>query len=224
MSTKKFRIAATFVGILSLFPSIASAAEVQTFSNTSPITIPDSGPGSPDPLGLLVSGVGSVTDITVSLYGFTHTSPSDVGALLVGPTGQTVVLMDGAGGFTPVSGLVLSFDDQATTQLPYFTALTSGTYVPGSFYSDTFSSPAPQGPYGSLLNSFDGINANGVWSLYLEDFSPGDSGALTGGYAITVTSVPEPSTYMLFAAGISVLWLSRRRLGKASEGQPLSMA
>src|SRR5437016_70985 len=83
--------------------------------------------------------------------------------LLVGPQGQTVVLMADAGGGQPVSGLNITFDDNALTPLGEYTALTAGACRPGNLGSgDSFAAPAPGGPYGAGLYTFRGANPNGA--------------------------------------------------------------
>src|SRR5262249_8229698 len=50
--------------------------------------------------------------------------------------------------------------------------------------SPTFTNPAPAGPYNSVLSVFNGPIANGDWSLYANDDSQGDFGAVVGGWAL----------------------------------------
>ena len=70
-----------------------------TFSNTAPITINDNAPATPYPATVTVSGVSSpIADLNVVVTGLSHTFPTDIGILLVGPGGQTVVLMNNTGG------------------------------------------------------------------------------------------------------------------------------
>ena len=54
----------------------------------------------------------------VTLTGFSHTFPNDVSALLVGPTGANVLLMDSPDSGNDVSNLTFTFDDAATSSLP----------------------------------------------------------------------------------------------------------
>src|ERR1044071_2523659 len=90
-----------------------------TLSNPSPITIPTVGTATPYPSAISVSGVvGLVGDVNVALTGVSHTFPQDIGVLLVGPGGQRVVLMNGAGGVTPITNSNITFDDQAAASLP----------------------------------------------------------------------------------------------------------
>src|SRR5262249_33969013 len=168
-------------------PPLAGAA---TFSNTGAITIPAgapavmTGPADPYPSTIDVSGVtGTITKVTVTLNGYSHTSPLDGGALLVGPDRPTnVTLRNGPGPPTAVAGLTLTFDDAAASPPPCGNTddpLVSGTYQPGDCRpgDSDFPPPAPTGPYGALLSGFNGTNANGTWSLYVNDFVDGDVGS-----------------------------------------------
>ena len=192
----------------------AWAVSVVTVSNPSPITIPAFGTATPYPSTINVSGViGLVADVNVTLTGFGHTFPQDVGVLLVGPRGQRVVLMDGAGD-APTTNVNITFDDQASSSLPSSGAITSGSYKPTNLFpADAFAPPAPGSPpYGSLLSLFNGTNPNGVWSLFVQDFSQGDSGSVSGGWGLQITAVPEPSSLLLFGVGlIGVAAWSRRK-------------
>jgi subtilisin-like proprotein convertase family protein len=164
-----------------------------TFSNTAPITIPSSGPASPYPSTINVSGLtGVVTKVTVTLNGFTHDYPDDVDVLLVGPGGQQCILMSDAGGGDDVSGVNLTFDDMAVVSLPDSPppAISSGTYKPTNYGSpDNFPAPGPGSvtqPLNPPLSVFNGTNPNGTWSLFVVDDFGGDAGNINGGWSITI--------------------------------------
>jgi hypothetical protein len=53
---------------------------------------------------------------------------------------------------------------------------------------DSFSAPAPAGPYAAPLSVFNGLSANGTWSLYAVDDGPGDQGNLATGWSLTLTT------------------------------------
>src|SRR3712207_4699577 len=76
-------------------PSRALAAST-TVANTTAIAIPASGTAgtaNPYPSTISVAGVsGTVTKVTVTLFNMHHTFTGDIDILLVGPTGQTLVL------------------------------------------------------------------------------------------------------------------------------------
>ncbi len=166
-------------------------AESRTFTGTTPITINDSGPATPYPTSLNVTGLASGnTRITLELNELTHTYPGDVDLLLVGPGGRTLIPMSDVGGGTDVSLVTLSLSDFASGQMPS-TALAGGNFKPTSFLpTDTFGAPAPAGPFlepaptgtSSFESAFGSTaaNLNGSWSLYVADDASGDTGALAG--------------------------------------------
>jgi subtilisin-like proprotein convertase family protein len=149
------------------------------------------GPGAPYPSTVLVSGVtGTITKLTVTLIGLTHTYPADVGVLLVGPTGTNVVLMSDCGGGNGITEVTLTFDDSAASSLPKSGQITSGTYLPTDLNagSENFPSPAPGSPFGQTLSGFNGLNPNGAWSLYVQDEALGDTGNLAQGWQLSITT------------------------------------
>jgi subtilisin-like proprotein convertase family protein len=158
-----------------------------TFTNPGSISIPNSGTATPYPSTINVAGAtGTLADVNVSLFGFTHTFPDDIDILLVGPAGQKLLLMSDVGGSNDVSGVNLVFDDSAASSLPNSGQITSGTFKPTNFGgSDTFGSPAPGGPYSSTLSVFQNTAPNGTWSLYVVDDSSSDSGSFSGGWGLT---------------------------------------
>jgi len=178
---------------------------VPTFVNQDAIITPDfdDGPGFPYPTTILLSGLTStVAKATVRIKGITHSFPDDLDILLVGPQGQSVMLMSDSGGGTgagiccSINGAILTFDDASTNMLPNTgpPEITTGTYRPtnfGSPESNPFVPPAPaespQQPYGSALSVFKGTNPNGAWSLYVMDDLPEDSGFITDGWDLNLT-------------------------------------
>ena len=93
------RIRSTVLGLLTIVLFAAGAAPLRagvvSYSNTNAITIlSGSDPATPYPSTINVpSFTGTVTRVTVTLYGLSHTWPRDIDVLLVGPTGQTLLLM-----------------------------------------------------------------------------------------------------------------------------------
>ena len=160
-------------------------------TNAAYVVIPTYGPANPYPSVLTVSGLsGVVSKAVVTLHGLYHTFPSDIEAVLAGPGGQTVALMANAGYSYSVSGLTLSFDDAAGVPLPQFAALATGAYQPTVYGSlGSLAAPAPAGPYASALTAFNGASPNGAWSLFIYDHKQGDSGGLTGGWGLNLTTV-----------------------------------
>src|SRR5690242_7366033 len=91
------------VGVVALLLAAPWAA-AETYSSSTPVTIPAVGAAAPYHTTILVSGgpltPTAVTKVTVTLQGFSHTFPRDVDVLLVGPTGRTVFLMSDVGSGT----------------------------------------------------------------------------------------------------------------------------
>jgi Ca2+-binding RTX toxin-like protein len=161
--------------------------------------IPDSGPAAPYPSTINVSGLSAaVTDVDVTLNNVTHTFPDDIDVLLVGPQGQKVIVMSDAGGPDPgITDTTLTFDDAAPGSIPDDAPPAPGAYKPTDIVepgeeNDTFSPPAPAGPYSTQLAAFNGTNPNGTWSLYVFDDEVGDLGDIEG-WSLRIT-VAAPTT------------------------------
>jgi subtilisin-like proprotein convertase family protein len=179
----------------------ATPASGATFSNPASIAIPSSGTATPYPSNITVSGLGpSAGDVNATVSGFNHTFPADVDVLLMGPGGESVVLMSDVPQDSPpvcdadIAGVNLTFDD-AAGPIPPGATLASGTYQPTNndmivsgcgFSLDAFAGPAPGSPYGSALAVFNSRNPNGVWSLYVVDDTLGDPGSLANGWSLDI--------------------------------------
>jgi hypothetical protein len=162
----------------------------RSFTNATAINLPLSGPGAPYPSTITVSGVAqAVSGVSVKMFNVQHANPDDLDLLLVGPGGQTVILMSDAGGSSDLSGANLTFDDAAPGSLPDSSQIASGTFRPTNFGVDeAFASPAPGGPYGTTLSAFNGINPNGAWTLFAYDDNHPRSGAIVAGWSLTLLS------------------------------------
>jgi hypothetical protein len=186
----------------------ASPAFATTASFTSaPITVVDGGEVSST---LNVSGLaGTLTDVSVTLNGLSHTYPDDlVFGLLNESAGIGFVFFSGAGGSTDISNVDLTFTDSALDFLPESFvggAITSGTYLPSNYglYEFTFFDNA------TSFAGFDGLDPNGAWTLYVDDVFPADGGGLSGGYTLTLTTdagaVPEPASWAMMIAGFGLV-------------------
>jgi subtilisin-like proprotein convertase family protein len=217
-------------GVLAALVLVGTAL-AGTFSNASPIAIVDSATpptvASSYPSQIVVSGEPTPNDMNVILTGFSHTFGDDVDILLVGPQGQSVILMSDAIGDV-ASNLTLTFDDQAANFLPDEDPAASGSYKPTNFgpsspdacpsepSTDTWPS-APAGPYGSVLSVFNGVNPNGTWRLFIVDDCAGDAGSISGGWSLTFIS-PTVVELASFSArtqkkGVLVRWRSASENG-----------
>lgn len=165
-----------------------------SFTNSSLMAIPGSGtkgPASVYPSTIAVAGMASeVSRITITLKGLSHTYPDDLDILLVGPTGQNVLLLSDSGSGNDITNVVLTFDDAAADSLLDSSQILSGNYKPANFdtTADSFPVPAPAGPFGTIFSAFNGLNPNGTWSLYISDDADRDLGSLAQGWELNIST------------------------------------
>jgi hypothetical protein len=198
------------VGLL----AFAGTAVADPHGSGVPVVAPDApgggSVGSAAPATIVVSGEPAVTRLTLGLTGIQHDKPDDIDILLVGPGGESVVLMSDAGadysigslapdfgGDAGGAGVDLVFDDAAVSGVPDEAFVGAGTYQPSNYGKsvlpactsepdpDLFPS-APSGPYGSTMSVFDGTDPNGAWTLFVVDDCAGASGALQNGWTVNV--------------------------------------
>ncbi|MGD0411894.1 MAG: protease pro-enzyme activation domain-containing protein [Verrucomicrobiota bacterium] len=175
---------------------------VSTFWNTNVIFIPATnfvpfpaeGPAGPDPSSNLVSGISAyVSDVAVTVSNLEHTDVNDINLLLVGPGGQSSILMCGAAHVSTASSPVtLTFDQKAANVVPggYDQGLISGIYMPAEYNSPVFTNATNLSPpYNTNLFVFEGIPPNGWWYLYAYDGAEGDYGAISNGWCVAITTI-----------------------------------
>jgi subtilisin-like proprotein convertase family protein len=186
----------------------------RTFSNGAEIAVPaagavdDFGPADPYPSTIEVTDFkkAKVADVNLTLRGFSHEFTRDVDVLLVAPDGRNAVVMGdvgpASGGPVDVANLSISLDDEAAAPLPIAAdvALTSGTFQPldnlGPHDADdpddpiltAFPAPAPEASGNSDLSTFDGIDPNGQWRLFVLDDTDIDAGVIAGGWSLEITA------------------------------------
>jgi subtilisin-like proprotein convertase family protein len=189
-------------------PTPTATPGTTTFSNTASLTMAGAaggvGKGVPYPSTINATGVsGIITNVTAQLKSVTHPFPSDIDVLLVGPNGQTVMLMSDTGGSHSISNVNLTLSDSAASSLTTG-QITSGTYKPTNLNptgdNDAFPSPAPAKPYGIAFSAFNGTTPNGVWNLFVIDEYTADSGSFGGGWTINITTQPSAPLVTTMAA------------------------
>ena len=113
-------------------------------SNQTNITIPTLGTASAYPITFTVSGVVTdITDVKVSLSGYSHTFPGDVGMLLVAPDNTSYSLLTGrAGGSNDALNVNVNLTSYDATVWNGFSA---GTFKNNTTVTNAmaFSAPAP---------------------------------------------------------------------------------
>ena len=171
------------------------AVEEGGYRNSALITINDNAAASPYPSAIVVPATaGTITKVTVTIYGLTHARQSNLDILLVGPLGQAVLLMSDVGGGASVENVNLTFDDAAAVSLTTDPVpITTGTYKPSNAVNpDSFTTPAPLGPYGSTLSVFNGTIPTGTWSMYVMDDQEKHTGSISGGWSLSLQTTAPP--------------------------------
>ncbi len=210
----------SLLALLALPTLPASASTTYTGNWTVNTVIPDNNDiGYSDTHTLSVAGIDNIETVTVNmdfsggwngdLYAYlVHDSSV---AVLLNRAGLSVINPDGAGS----SGLNINFSDTAAsdihTAIPLSGGVVTGTYQPDGRTTDPLA-VLDTDPRTAMLSSFTGQNANGSWTLFVADQSPGSTSTLTS-WSLSVTGVPEPSSAVLGALGIIPLFF-RRRAGR----------
>lgn len=178
------------------------------FANTNFITINDStNPptiATPYPSIINVSGLNGqvITNLTVTLDGFSHSFPSDVSVMLMGPRGQLAVLMSECGGSgdngqdPSVTNLTLTFDDASAYPVPLADVLYSAIFYPTALHTPLrfeFPAPVPAGNSNApvSLAAFLNSDPDGAWKLFVVDDVAEDNGYISNGWSLNIaTGIP----------------------------------
>jgi subtilisin-like proprotein convertase family protein len=177
-----------------LSPKIAA----QTFNGIGDLNIPPGAPAQTQGITQSpceVTGIGtlggcvSITNVTIDL---THTWVGDIAIFLVAPTGQVLELSSGNGGAGDnFSGTV--FSDNAPQFITAGAPPYSGNFRPEGRDNDLaqpYSNALPLGTY-TFANTFNGVNADGTWLLYVNDYVTLDVGEINS-WSITFSSGGTP--------------------------------
>src|SRR5687767_8030871 len=175
----------------------AGASGPVPFCNPASITLNQAGASTPYPSLITASGLPpGPFKVTATLNGVSHTALGDLDILLVGPGGQNMILMSDAAGSAEFRTATVTFDDDATAQLPTSgtAVLPGGTYKPTNVVSgagDFFQGVA--GPFGASFAVFAGTDPNGTWRLHIWDDITFESGSIASGWCVNIaplSSVP----------------------------------
>ncbi len=192
--------------IFAVFPA-AAGAESRSFVNVFNLFPTQgaltSGPANEFPSTIPVSGVpGTVTKVTVTLIGYTSSSPDDTDALIVGPNGQQVMLMSDACGANPTTleDDNWTFDDSASTFLSDngpCGSFRDESHKPSNYedpsLDDFTSAGGPAGPYLNSLSLLAGGSPNGNWNLFVFDDNASFHGFDFSAWALNLQIQPPPA-------------------------------
>ena len=172
---------------------IVSAQDVGTEDFSAPrfnqtITINDNGPASPYGSTIDVSGMdGGIIDVNLILLGVDHQRPEDISVMLQ-HAGRTTVVMREAGGDTALRNTNIMLDNEAAETLPDDDPILGNRAYEPQDYDPT----DPPTPFGGgapgvtdtdpreYLDIFNGVTANGAWTVWIRDDQAPIAGSLDG--------------------------------------------
>jgi hypothetical protein len=125
--------------------------------------------------------------------------------------------MSDVGGDLPIGLTFLTFDDNAAGEISATESLGTGTFKPtnSSLFDvgDDFPASAASGSFTTLLSTFNGLDPNGSWQLWVNDDGAGGNGAIDFGWRLNLQTraVPLPASLLLMGAALAGLGLVGRR-------------
>jgi hypothetical protein len=114
-----------------------------------------------------------------------------------------------------------TFDDQAANDVHNYrsfsfslngTGQLTGAWQPDGRNIDPLSTGSvfDSASRSAVLSAFNGMDANGQWTLFIADTSPGSEGTLVD-WGVQLTTIPEPSAAALLGLGAFGLLMRQRR-------------
>ena len=206
----------TITVLLLALARLAQANFVQTFNTgfQNGGVIPDgSRSGWTDTQTLSGAPVDPITglSVTLNLSGgwngdlYAYLVHSSGFAVLLNRVGRTGANDSGYGD----AGMSVTFNDAAPVNIHSVTPpVAGGRYQPDGRNISPLASGAAfdAATPTALLSSFNGLNANGSWTLFIADVSNGDQSTITSwGVNIDTAAVPEPGS--IVEGGVAVLFL-----------------
>jgi len=201
-----------------LCAGLSAHAEQFSFTNRPNTTIAD---GNPTGLAttIPVTGLaGWLTNVTLSLT-VTGGYNGDLYAYLTADNGGYAVLLNRSGktstspfGYED-AGFDVILEDLATLDIHGYGG-NSGNLVTGTWQPDGRDMD-PQNvldtsPRTAFLDSFNGRNPNGIWTLYVSDMAGNGQVSTLVGWRLNFEAVPEPVAGSLLLLGGGILALTRR--------------
>jgi len=193
----------------SFTPVPAAQRTLGGISPQHPLTnIPTEGTMAAYPYPYPISGVPSnITDLDVKIKYISHNQMRDLDILLVGPGGQSIVLLSDGCGAVTTTDVIWTISDTINnamnTPVPaqdfYLNQArcSTGSYRPTNYNTsptDLWPAPAPSAPYSSSLSIFNGTNPNGIWNMYVIDDTAGVGGTFHD-FVLIINGVEQPAFY-----------------------------
>ena len=168
----------------------ASLYPIGTIPDGSPVGVSFTGTYDQAPLGATVSGLTVSLDISGGYNGNLY-------AYLVAPNGTMVLLLNQTGvslgnpfGYAG-SGFNVTLSDSATGSIQ------TTPETPGSVFGSGLDYQAA-----GSLSGFNGLLADGTWTLFFADQTAGGGQAILNGWSLNITAVPEPANIALVFFGM----------------------
>ena len=195
-----------FVYVILLIIFQINGALSQTFPGTGGLAFPPSGTIGTTQSACNVTGIGilggckTIANVTIDLD---HTWTGDIALILIAPNGTFIELSSANGGSgNDYKNTV--FTDSAPTNIVSGSPPFTGSFRPegrqNTSINNPYSNANPPGTF-TFANTFNGVNADGAWTLYLNDYVGADVGFLfswsitfTNGTNFTVDLGPDIST------------------------------
>jgi subtilisin-like proprotein convertase family protein len=193
-------LALTLSSAAALAPS--ATAEVVEVTNPTPVLIAKDAscctaqPASPYPSSIGVTEAsGLLTDVEVTLWGLKDSNAEGLQVLLVGPSGQRIVLM---ASYEAGRHVTLNADWAFRTlsqpvQCPEPEGMWRGEGATEPFncgLSEPFPEPAPAGPYAGRLEELGNGGGNGEWKLYVANDASDSEGSIATGWSLKLHVQP----------------------------------
>lgn len=140
---------------------------------------------------------------------YAYLSHSSGFAIALNRSGKSLLNTIGSGS----SGMTITLSDLAATDI--HTSMPGSGVVTGTYQPDARNvDPAivlDSSARTAFLSSFNGLVADGTWTLFVADMSAGDESTLVG-WGLTLNgTVPEPSRAVLMMLGFAGAVMRRRR-------------
>ncbi|MGB3080001.1 MAG: proprotein convertase P-domain-containing protein, partial [Saprospiraceae bacterium] len=174
----------------------------QTFNGVGGLPVP---PGAPimtvgittspctvSGIGVLGNGCTVLDHLTLN---FTHTFVGDVALFLIAPSGQVLELSSSNGG-SGDNYVITTFTDNTGLFITSGAPPYNGTFRPEGRQTSTtppFPNTAPLGTF-TFANTFNGVNADGDWTLLINDYVAIDVGVLNAWSLTFITGGGTPPT------------------------------
>jgi subtilisin-like proprotein convertase family protein len=132
---------------------------------------------------------------------------------LVAPNGTLALLLNqpGVTGGNPFgyagSGLNVTLTDATTLGGNPVTGIQTTTETPGQLFSGTYNAAG-------TLGTFNNSSANGEWTLFFADMTPGGGQAQLTGWSLGITAVPEPVNVAMVIFGVGFVGMGAVRYAR----------